>query len=530
MAYVRELPQEELNSSVDLADWLSFEDMMIDETPNIGQRTIYWDAAQRRGEMDRRLDGKQLENFCRLLGAYVSDGSAGTSTTRDTRRGSWGISNQNDEWLEEMQEYAQSVFRGVKHSILDDMEGSGTYKMTSGTRLPTTIMTVLAGAGARGKRVPRFLFGLEDRFKWAFLEEAIQGDGRWKEGGESPDVEQHRFSYCSTSQELISGLSLLLNCLGIDHGVKYRPEKESYALYRREQVRETRLQTTVSTMKYDGPVFDVEVEGTNMFCDSLGHVLLHNTDSVFFLFADAPDDYRGVQRMAEERVTELNDQLGEFAERYGWEDGDELHLELDVEHVYEAWYQPGAKKTYVAVYRDPDGDIERDGYRYSMKARGFDLRFSNTANLTKTLQKEVLVALLFGAGQDDIIDHIRGTIDELKAGNISHEELLVPTGWNKSEYKTEPEHVRAARWSNENLGKNFGPGDKPLVLPAHVEDKPPTDVIALAWGDDLPEGTVIDWDEVVRKAILQPMDNVLEPIGIRQRDILRPTAEADSFF
>lgn len=258
--------------------------------------------------------------------------------------------------------------------------------------------------------------------------------------------------------------------------------------------------------------------------------LYTDTDSVLFIFGDGPEEYTETERLAEEAVQEMNDALPEFASRYGWEDGDPMHLEIEVEHVYEYFFQPGVKKKYVAAYRDPHGDIERDGYRYSMKVRGFETRRSNAATLTKQLQRDILEDLLFGASPDDIADQIRDVVKQMKDGKIPPEDIYVPMGIGKENYKQTPQHVRAAEWSNQHLGKNFKVGDTPHIVFGEIDGKPRTDVFALEWGDDLPEGTTIDWDATVKRIILGPLKRILDALGLDDRDILRPTEDVGGFF
>jgi DNA polymerase elongation subunit (family B) len=83
-----------------------------------------------------------------------------------------------------------------------------------------------------------------------------------------------------------------------------------------------------------------------------------------------------------------------------------------------------------------------------------------------------------------------------------------------------PIYVRAAVYSNANLGTNFYPGDKIPYL--YVRGK--TDVIAVPeeWNyDDLEEaGYSVDYDTMYKKQVLVKMDLVCKMLGFKVKEVL----------
>lgn len=254
-----------------------------------------------------------------------------------------------------------------------------------------------------------------------------------------------------------------------------------------------------------------------------------DTDSVYFIIEGMDPSYEETVEYAERIVGVVNEKIHEMAHEKGCH---EVHLEIELEHVYDrAWIVP-AKKTYACIYRDPDGDIEHDGFRYSMKIRGFGIRRSDSASITQEVQHEVFKRILLGEDRDSIVEYLREVVQETKDGRREPEEFFKPIGINQSlsSYKSNSQHVRAAKWSNRHLGKNLGEGDKILVVHGHVEGKPKTDVFGLEYGEDIPKDGVVDWETALTKTVMMPLSRVFDEFDIKRREILAPSSTMGEWF
>lgn len=258
-----------------------------------------------------------------------------------------------------------------------------------------------------------------------------------------------------------------------------------------------------------------------------GIILYGDTDSCLFRFSDLKT-LDETEFHAKKVADELNMSLLSFAAQYGSE---KCYLGVKVEHVYDGFFQSGSKKRYACIYRDPKGDIKFGDYLYTMKVRGFEIRRSNSAPFTKTMQKDVFQKLLFGASKEVIQSYVMSIISDAKAGKIPTHLFGIPTSIQKVDYgRRLPQHVRAAYWSNQNLGKEFKAGDKPVMYFGRVRGKYPTDVFSLDWGEPVPEGTEIDWRATIERTILLPLQSVFDVIGLYPHEILQPTHKLEEFF
>lgn len=132
----------------------------------------------------------------------------------------------------------------------------------------------LCGVGSKEKRLPDFVYELDDDGFEALYESLVRGDGYVDAAG------QLKFEI--TSQRLAAGVSFVLSQHGRPHGWSFRPSKGAWALRTRKNgERATRYSIKAERRRRDQFVYDLSVKGTHTFVDGIGRVLLHNTDSAF---------------------------------------------------------------------------------------------------------------------------------------------------------------------------------------------------------------------------------------------------------
>ncbi len=107
-------------------------------------------------------------------------------------------------------------------------------------------------------------------------------------------------------------------------------------------------------------------------------------------------------------------------------------------------------------------------------------------------------------------------------GDFDYDQIGIPGGISKnfSDYGTETVQIRGAKYSNENLGMNFGKMSKPKRL--YIKDVPPgypkTDVLCFEYADQVPKGFVVDRKTMLEKSLKGPLERILEGLGWNWND------------
>ena len=169
--------------------------------------------------------------------------------------------------------------------------------------------------------------------------------------------------------------------------------------------------------------------------------------------------------------------------------------------------------------------------RYAMKTeggeyivKGFQMVRSDAQQKTKDIQEEIIHRILDGATGTDIRNYYLKEKDKiLSGGKNSIQGIGIPRKFTKSlEDYANNTAVKSAQYSNKYLGKSFGAGDKVIYYhikyaPVGINDpkgakmvKAP-DAIALEYGEDIPEGYIINtkkhWERI-EKAIVPLLDEI----------------------
>ncbi len=124
--------------------------------------------------------------------------------------------------------------------------------------------------------------------------------------------------------------------------------------------------------------------------NKIGTVLYGDTDSTHILFQNSPKRAEAKEWGAA-LAEDMNASFKDFAQQFG--PVKNVFLKVKVEHLYDKFLQAGKKKKYACLYRDENGDIERDGIKYNIKWRGFEIRRGDAARATKEAQTEVLTEM-----------------------------------------------------------------------------------------------------------------------------------------
>lgn len=217
-------------------------------------------------------DEDKILSFVRLIGFYIAEGSTSSRTTSLT----WSLDNKKIEILNLLKkdiENISDVYTTIKKCQKDGYDC--VYRLVTYNKLFTSIFPEICGVNARDKKIPSFIFSLDEKYIKEFIHYMYLGDGSFK---------QKNCNYTTISLKLISGLSFLLKTINIDHTIVYRKEKISWSLIERKDV-VVRLKPKVFKVEKNIEpkfVYDIQVEDDNhIFVDACGCILLHNTDDFF---------------------------------------------------------------------------------------------------------------------------------------------------------------------------------------------------------------------------------------------------------
>jgi len=235
-------------------------------------------------------DGRAL---VRLLAAYVTEGSASTTETTDSRYGA-SISESRHDWLAGLQTDYNRLFADTTASIIDsdssdqrtveyetgDGSSSASYndatkKIQMMNELAAVFFREFAGQTSRGKQIPSFVFHLPDDLQSLFIDVLVEGDGSRKFPRYSEEYSTRNFDFETTSRELAAGLSMLLTQRDEKHSLKYRDETDSYTIRTCDYYRSGR-DPVVTQRDHDGYVYDLSVEKNENFVDAVGGIVLHS--------------------------------------------------------------------------------------------------------------------------------------------------------------------------------------------------------------------------------------------------------------
>jgi DNA polymerase I len=217
---------------------------------------------------------------------------------------------------------------------------------------------------------------------------------------------------------------------------------------------------------------------------------------------------------ARELERRLNESYNEFGKRLGLKGRGTLQIEF--ERRYSAiFFKERTSKRYAGLV-DYESRILSAPY---LDIKGFEYLRSDASDICVEFQKRFFDMVLNGASEDEVGDYVCGLIHSVRAGEVELWKLAVPVTLSKSlsryNKKGMPIYVRAALFSNRNLGTRFGEGSKLryLYLSAVPSGVPQTNVIALDEQTDLPDGYKPDYELIARKQIFDKFKPLAEALG-----------------
>ena len=504
------------------------------------------------------IDSEDGAALLRLLAAYITEGSASTIETTESRFGA-SICESREEWLEGLQSDYYRLFENTTASVIaSDSSGArtveyetseglqsvtyddATYKLQLMSELAAVFFREFAGQTSRGKRIPGFVFNLSTDGQDLFLDTLIEGDGSREFPRYTDEYCERHFDFETTSRELAAGLSMLLTQREQKHSLKYRDTKDSYTIRTCDSYRSGR-DPVCTEVDHDGYVYDLSVANNENFVDGVGGVVLHNTDSVMLELDNEVNKAEAIEQSFE--IEEhINSRYDDFA-------SDELNadahrFQIEFEKLYRRFFQAGRKKRYAGHIIWKEGKDVDD-----IDITGFEYKRSDIAPITKRVQKSVIETIVTGddieADRQEVREYLMTVIEEFLNGERSVEEIGIPGGIGKrlDAYETPTAQVRGAQYANLMLGTNFDRGSKPKRLyledvhssffermedeegldprrdPLYGEFKRDPDVICFEYADQLPEAFEIDLAKMLDKTLKGPISRVIEALDMSWDEI-----------
>jgi DNA polymerase I len=262
------------------------------------------------------------------------------------------------------------------------------------------------------------------------------------------------------------------------------------------------------------------IEHTRRVIEAQGYKVIYgDTDSCM---VQLPKDLDRAGTIATARAIEkhLNESYQEFAKK---ELNADVHFfSIKFEKIYARFFQAGKKKRYAGslVWKEGKDVHETD-------IVGFEIRRSDTPQITKEVQQHVMEMILAGQGQSDIREYLIGIVKEYRTGVYPLDKIGIPGGIGKSldDYGNDDAQVRGAKYANLHLHTEFGKGSKPkriYIKGIHGTTYPRTDVLCFEYGDQVPEDFIVDWETMLEKTIEQPISRLIEALGWNWDELITP--------
>jgi DNA polymerase I len=257
------------------------------------------------------------------------------------------------------------------------------------------------------------------------------------------------------------------------------------------------------------------IEHTRKVIEKLGYTVIYgDTDSCMVHLPQC--DLDKTIETARSIEKSLNASYKEFAKNEL--NADEHFFSIKFEKIYARFFQSGKKKRYAGVLVWKEGKTVKE-----TDIVGFEIKRSDTPQITKTIQSKVMDMILAGEGYQGIKKVLSEVITNYRAGKYTLDEIGIPGGIGKplDDYATDDAQIRGAKYSNANLHTEFGKGSKPkrIYIKSVSSKYPRTDVLCFEYGDQVPKEFVVDLELMMEKTIENPISRIIESLGWNWDDV-----------
>jgi DNA polymerase, archaea type len=262
------------------------------------------------------------------------------------------------------------------------------------------------------------------------------------------------------------------------------------------------------------------IEHTRREIEGQGYTVIYGDTDSCMVQLDKHLDREKTIEVARTIEKHLNGSYGTFAKNELGADTNFFSIKF--EKIYARFFQAGKKKRYAGslVWKEGKDVHETD-------IVGFEIRRSDTPQITKVVQQRIMEMILAGQGQADIKEYLVGIVKKYRTGSNSLDDVGIPGGIGKSldDYDNDDAQVRGAKYANKYLHTEFGKGSKPkriYIKGVNGAAYPPTDVLCFEYGDQVPEDFIVDWETMLDKTIKQPISRIIEALGWNWEEMINP--------
>jgi DNA polymerase I len=262
------------------------------------------------------------------------------------------------------------------------------------------------------------------------------------------------------------------------------------------------------------------IEHTRRVIQEMGYTVIYgDTDSCMVQLP--PLDRERTIATAKAIEKQLNESYSGFAKQEL--NADTHYFSIKFEKIYARFFQAGKKKRYAGqlVWKEGKDVNEID-------IVGFEIRRSDTPQITKIVQKRVMELILSGQNYEGVRSYLSEIVLKYRTGKLTLDEAGIPGGIGKGldDYEIDDAQVRGAKYSNINLKTDFKQGSKPkriYIKGVNGTAYPPTNVLCFEYGDQVPEDFIIDWETMLEKTIKQPISRITDALGWHWDELTNPS-------
>ncbi len=427
-----------------------------------------------------KVGTKEFASMCRLLGAYITKGRLTASKSNERIE----IISTNLNWLKRVKKGYRLFFNAKSPEIHSQKSKKNSlYKLEIKDKTAIAFFKAFCEHKNFGKKIPEFIFHIPSYYKTMLL----TGDSR---------KNIKNLSIETSSLQLISGITTILKQLGKKYSLRHSNSKQKYRL-KVCQKSNNKLTSKVSNEHYKGYVYDLNVEGTHMFVDSCGQILLHNTDSLFLTLK------KGDKNRALAFLKKLNKDFPGV-------------MELDLQGVYprgifvskKSDIEKGAKKKYALL--DEKGNVVVKGLEYVRR---------DWSKIAKYAQMQVLNAVLKDNSKEKAFEIIKDIINKLRQQEVPVEDVAMYKQLTRKikDYESIGPHVAAAKKALVN-GIKFEPGQTIQYIisknEGSISDR------AYTIDEFKKKGLQYDDDYYINNQVIPAVQKIFEVLGYSKEELI----------
>ena len=382
-----------------------------------------------------------------IMGFFFGDGSCGSYDCPSGKKSSWALNNASVDIIEKYLEYCKIAYPNYEWTVFDTLESSGVYKICPKNSKYGSIVEFVEKYRSMmyyecSKIIPNSIMTSSVEIRQAFWDGMYDADGDKDVNGYVRIDQKNQIS--------AAHINWLATSLGWKTSINTRSDKPN--IYRITMTKKSQRKNPITIKKmheipYEGYVYDLTTENHH-FAAGIGHLIVHNTDSVFFnLNLENPETGEKVRgKPALEMTIEIAQDVANLCTSY---------LKPPMALTYEKTLMPFillSKKRYVGML------YEEDPNKGKLKYMGLVLKRRDNCDLVKDIYGGVLNILMKESETvQSAIDFLNKSLNELIEGKIPMDKLMI-TKALRSDYKN-PQQI-AHRVLADRIGKR-DPGNKP---------------------------------------------------------------------